>query len=147
MATGPGRPTKLTPGIQQAICETLRKGNTRRCACALAHIHPDTFYSWFKDNSDFSDAVISAEGEAEKFMLSCITNAAPKSWQAAAWYLERRKALEYNKRETHDVNITNKSDSDLASIVAGALELPDGGSADCDGGTGEAVQGADLFES
>lgn len=119
------RTTKYSKGIQDAICEALRRGNTRRCSCAMVSINPDTFYAWLKDRPAFSDAVEAAEAEAEQRFLECIKGAAISSWQAAAWWLERRHHLDWRKRETHDIDLTTRSDDELAAILAGAVEQLD----------------------
>jgi hypothetical protein len=52
----------------------------------------------------FSDAVEKAEGEAESRFLTQVARAATTgTWQAAAWWLERRHPDEYGRRERMDI--------------------------------------------
>lgn len=90
------RRTKKTPSLEKALAEALRRGNTRRCACALVGISPDTFYKWLRGDRAFSDAIERAEAE-ERF-VSEIKDAACDSWQAAAWWPERRHSLDWRRR-------------------------------------------------
>jgi hypothetical protein len=44
----PGRPSKLTPEIQDRICASLRAGNYACVAARLAGIAESTFYDWLE---------------------------------------------------------------------------------------------------
>ncbi len=100
-----GRPTSLTPETQATILESVRAGNYKASACSAAGIHRDTLNGWeirgaageepFKS---FSDALQTAEAEAEAKLLAEIRTAQPgipgfsgaDLWTAKAWILERR---------------------------------------------------------
>ena len=89
-----GRPTKLTPEIQQRLVEALRAGNTREAAAAYAGISRSTFYNWlergrnprmtkknrvFKADKgflDFLDIVTRAENQAEVRCVAVLQKAA-----------------------------------------------------------------------
>ena len=94
--------SKRTPERVEAICALLRTGTTRKAAANASGIHEDTFYEWMKD-SEFSESVKSAEAEVENEMASLVQVAARDTWQAAAWWLERRRNQDYAKREKQDV--------------------------------------------
>ena len=94
----PGRPTKYTQKNVDRILDALRGGNTRRASCAAGNISADTFANWLKDYSVFSDAVEKAEGEAELRNLAVIQDATKTTWQAAAWWLERKHKAEWSSR-------------------------------------------------
>lgn len=86
-----GRKTKLTPEVQQKICDALRNCLSRESAAALAGINQDTFYDWMKRGgngqplfSEFSESVLAAESEAEQSLVVKIKESDPK------WILERR---------------------------------------------------------
>ena len=100
MASQPtaGRPTKYTPPTVAKITDALRGGNTRRASCAAAGIDQTTFANWLKEYSDFSYAVEKAEGEAELRNLAVIQDATRTTWQAAAWWLERKHKAEWSSR-------------------------------------------------
>lgn len=65
---------------------------------AVADIAPATFYRMLEDDT-FRDAVEKAEGEAEATYTAVVAQAAPKSWQAAAWWLERRKHMDFAQHQ------------------------------------------------
>lgn len=96
-----GRPTKLTPEVQERIVQALRAGNYQETAATYANITAKTFYEWMKrgesdDESeriyrDFREAVEKAKADAEVRDVALIDKAATDgSWQAAAWKLERK---------------------------------------------------------
>ena len=93
-----GRPTKRTPEVQRRLCDALAAGNTRRAACAFAGISDETLARWQSRFVDFADAVKKAEGDAEVRNVAIIARAAQSgSWQAAAWWLERRYPEAYGR--------------------------------------------------
>ena len=102
-----GRPTKATPERIEAILMALRGGATRKAAAGAAGIHYGTLHGWITANPDFLDEVEKAEDEAEARYTAIVFHAAAENWQAAAWWLERRRFRDYAKRErveiTHDV--------------------------------------------
>ncbi len=106
-----GRPSKLTPEIQDKICNAIRAGNYIETASAYVGIHKSTLYDWLKRGARekervlknpraktrkreapyvvFSDAVEKALAEAEVRAVWIISKASEEQWQAAAWKLER----------------------------------------------------------
>jgi hypothetical protein len=95
---GAGRPTKYTEQTVSKLLEALKGGNTRRASCAAAGIDQTTLANWLKEYSDFSYAVEKAEGEAELRNLAVIQDATRTTWQAAAWWLERKHKQEWSSR-------------------------------------------------
>lgn len=93
-----GRPTKLTPEVQDRLLAAIRAGNYLDTSAAHAGIHRDTLHAWMRDGAnakspelqEFSDAVQKAIGDAESMHVARIAAASSKQWQAAAWWLERR---------------------------------------------------------
>jgi hypothetical protein len=88
----------MTDPRVQALLTALRVGNTRRAAAAHAGIDHATFYRWLERNATFRDAVEKAEADAEVRFLAIIAQAAPNSWHAASWWLERRRHDDYGQR-------------------------------------------------
>jgi len=82
------------------ICDNLKTGMNREDTCLLLGIHRDTFYSWMK-KADFSDAIKKAETECKKRNITIIQKAAITTWQAAAWWLERKHRDEFGLRVEH----------------------------------------------
>lgn len=90
---------KRTPEIESHICELIGEGCSYAEAARASGIHPDTFRVWRKADPAFSAIVKKAEAEAVAKMIGTITRAATKTWQAAAWWLERKYPNRYAKRE------------------------------------------------
>lgn len=95
-----GRPTKLTPAVHASIVDSLRVGAYIETAAAAAGVSASTVHAWLRRAEDhpddcgspfleFHEAVERARAEAELDAIRIIREAAPRSWQAAAWYLER----------------------------------------------------------
>src|SRR4051794_34099727 len=91
------RPTKCTPELTSAIAETVAQGLPGAVAAVAHGVGRSTFYSWLKWGRrrepgfiEFRDAIQKARAQAENHYVSIIRDAAVKSWQAAAWWLERR---------------------------------------------------------
>jgi len=148
-----GRPLKLTLQIQDRICEALRSGNTRRDSAAYAGVSHSAFAKWIQLGKRkgaraayvaFVDACEKAESAAIVRNVAIIQKAGDSSWQAAAWWLERRRPTNYAKREKRDVTVRQAPRSkrevenglaaaDLAAAVALASEA--GLAVQADGGT------------
>jgi hypothetical protein len=87
------------------LLNAISLGNSRTDAAAFAGIHRDTLYDWLQ-NPTFSDALEKAEAEAKVRAVSHIIRAAQGgTWQAAAWWLERRYPKEFGRREQVDVQL------------------------------------------
>ncbi len=99
------RQTSLTDETQAIILEAIRAGNYKVTACSKAGIHRDTLNGWElrgakgeEPYASFSDALQTAEAEAEAKLLTEIRTAQPgipgvsgaDLWTAKAWILERR---------------------------------------------------------
>jgi hypothetical protein len=97
-----GRPTKLTPELQEQIVKTLAGGSYATTAAACAGIDASTYYRWLKRGDpngkakhdapyrEFRAAVEKAEAEAEVRMVTQIAVAGEKQRPAIAWLLSRR---------------------------------------------------------
>lgn len=146
------RPTKLTPAVQQTICDALEKGNYRATAAAVAGIHRNTLIDWERRGEngedlyvDFLTAMQMAEAKAEMALVAEIRHAEPgvpnvrgaDLWQAKAWMLERRYGGKWSgKVKAHIAeavdDLTNKLRSkpalhaEVAAVLAGE-EAPGNG--------------------
>ena len=103
-----GRPTKLTPEVQERIVSAIRAGNYLETASAYAGIDQSTLHKWISRSKEpdapvalieFRQSVERARAEAEVRTVALIQQAAPQSWQAAAWYLERSHPKRWARRE------------------------------------------------
>lgn len=96
--------------------ETIRRWRKRLETCD-PHIDPDTgeLTTWTDDGSTptipdlfgFFEDVKKGEAVARTMRLGQIDDAARTgTWQAAAWWLERRFPDEYGRRERRDLHVT-----------------------------------------
>ena len=101
--------TKFNPSVCQKIIEALEHGNYRKTAAALAGVPERTFYNWIEKGKksksqgvywQFWQSVKKAEEKATAWHLQQILQASRDgTWQASAWYLERKKPAEWGRRE------------------------------------------------
>ena len=92
------RPTKLTPDVQQRICDAVGIGATYEHAAAYGGVSYEAFNTWRKRYVQFSEALKAAEGRAVVGWLAKIEKAASDgTWLAAAWKLERRYPTIYGR--------------------------------------------------
>jgi hypothetical protein len=85
-----GRPlgsTKRTEELTARIAEWISYGLSNKEVCALAHIHPDTFYEWSKDE-EFAEAIEEAIAQRTLQRIKTIDRG-DKNWVSTAWILER----------------------------------------------------------
>lgn len=92
---------KYTTETVAEICKWLRAGNSQKDSAILSGLPESTFYDWQREKEsdgtnnpnyhvDFVEAIKKAEQECKARNIAIIQKAAEKSWQAGAWYLERR---------------------------------------------------------
>jgi hypothetical protein len=92
--------SKRTPENRDRILMLLRAGNYQKEAFTAAGISADTFYSWMKEDPEFSEAVQKAESEAVAFHMAQIMKASQGgAWQASAWYLERKHPDRFGRQD------------------------------------------------
>lgn len=122
-----GRPTKLTPDVEERILCAIRGGNYPDVAARSAGVHRSTFYRWLsrgdpdgKKASDgryraFRDSVEQASAEAETRDVTLIAEAGEKDWRAAAWRLERKHSARWARRPSAQADPPERN---------GAISLP-----------------------
>lgn len=80
--------------------EALREGNYLCAAAKVAGIHRSTYNDWFAADPEFRSACKTASAEAETKMVAIVMSAATAgTWQAAAWFLERKHAQRWGKKQ------------------------------------------------
>ena len=95
-----GRPRKaLDQERVDRVLQGIKLGLPFVHACARAGISQDTFGRWRKQSADFAEEVKKAEAEAIARNVTLIQKAAGRSWQAAAWWLERRHPQDFARTE------------------------------------------------
>jgi len=100
---------KLTPELQEQLTKYIEVGNYVKDACHMVGISRWTYYRWIKRGEkaleleekgkkipasekkycDICDTIKKAEAKAIIRNVLIIQKAAEKTWQAAAWWLER----------------------------------------------------------
>lgn len=139
MTDGPrrgGRPSKHTSQRVEAILGVLRSGGTIAAAAGAAEVSEATVYRWLRADARFRDAVKRAEAEAElRFQVTVTAAASGRAaqhdaagqliqpeikpvWQAAAWWLERRRREDYALRTTVNLDLRER-----AKAIALELDL------------------------
>lgn len=114
-----GRPTKLDPERVEKILSLLERGNTRRTAAIASGVGDSTFKLWTKLARDarerlasgakptktdlryltFLDRVEEAEEKSVARNVENVRLAAEQgTWQASAWFLERRRPDDFARR-------------------------------------------------
>jgi transposase len=141
-----GRPTLLTPERARRITDLLTAGNTMETAAQGAGVAPATLYSWIARGRaerdrltahhaakprpaearflSFLEAVEKARADAEANLVSYILAAAmePKTWQAAAWLLERRDPQKWGRPWRQPVD----NDTNTGAVETAVRTLSDG---------------------
>lgn len=100
-----GRPTKRNPATFRRLIDAVAAGNTLRDSCAAAGVDYSTFRKWMVEGEtqtsgplhEFFEAIKKAEADAIARYVARIEKAAADSWQAAAWYLERRRPEDWGR--------------------------------------------------
>lgn len=115
------RPTKYNEITVGMICDALKLGNTRTCACNYAGISLDTFERWMKSFAEFCGAVTRAEAEVEICHVAVIQSAAKDGdWRASLEWLKRRRREEWGDNITHDID--KEIQELMAELVASRKE-------------------------
>jgi len=114
-----GRPSKYTPERVKRITDALAAGNSRKAAAAYGGISDDALGSWMRRYADFADAVKSAEAQAEVAHVANIAQASRDgSWQASAWWLERRRHQEWGRVDRLEIEIRRTAERVAAQTGA-----------------------------
>jgi len=93
-----GRPSLKTEGRIKKILYALSIGATKEAAAAAGGISYQTLARWVDADESLAERVVIAEGEAEMSATERIHQEVTRdkgSWQAAAWWLERRRQPHY----------------------------------------------------
>ena len=116
-----GRPTKLTPEVTAAIVAAVREGAPMYLAAEAAGVSRRAIIQWERKGEAEPDGIYGvfvrdikkARAEAVAQHIATVLKASEKSWQAAAWWLERQHPEEFGRREAFTV----ASASDVHIVV------------------------------
>jgi hypothetical protein len=131
------RKVEINKHKAQRFIAALRAGNTRAAACLHAGFAGRTVRRWLEDGAAHAaameedptlkpteqsrlwEAVQMAEGGVEVQMTALILNHAKTTWQAAAWWLERRRPQDYGKAERI---ISAPPEEEVEEVIIGGAE-------------------------
>lgn len=131
---GRKRMTLDNPRVERLL-NGLRLGHFVEEACQHANISKQTYYRWLKEGEaldekttpltedeqaikDLSDAIKAAELAGQSAALDVIRTAASRgTWQAAAWFLERR-----NKKWSNRTEITGPDGGPVQTITVDEVD-------------------------
>lgn len=108
---------KYGKAITEEIAKLLSEGSNRTDACVLAGISYETFTQWIK-KPEFSEAIKKAEAICKQRNIKIIQRAAITTWQAAAWWLERRHFGEFALKQQHELSGSLR----LEDLVSGSMQ-------------------------
>lgn len=94
---------KYTPDTVDLICKYVAEGLFQKDAAVLAGVNPSTLSEWKSQYPELAKALKAAELSGKKEMLDSIRKASKKTWQSAAWYLERKHHDEWGLKNQHKV--------------------------------------------
>ena len=120
------RRTKLTPDTKEDVIKALRAGNSRRDSALYAGISETTFYSWMARGregepiyAEFLEAVEKAEAQSVVRNVAIIQRAAEETWQAAAWWLERKRPDDWGRRQRMDIGTSQEQPMEVIVKIGG----------------------------
>jgi len=119
--------SKLTPTVQQRICDAVAAGNYYQAACELAGIHYDTLREWVKRGEketegryhEFSVALTRAQAEAEDEVVKAWKAQIPEDWRACQMFLARRFPDRWGEVKTVKAQVDLESELERMAKDAG----------------------------
>ena len=116
-ATKPGRPTKLNEKTVSLLESYIQSGWSITETCYSAKISRDTFYSWAKENKQFSDRMHEASNHilrmAKKNLLAAVLRGDLK---ASMWIMNKYSDDVFSPDTEDDILATNEITIDEASL-------------------------------
>jgi hypothetical protein len=117
--------------VQKVILDSIAAGVPRKFAAMRAGIDESTFHFWVRKGKrakrgphfQFFQSVKKAEADAIARNVAIVQKAAAKTWQAAAWWLERRHPDEFARREPVERQRGKQSSGTPADQITGLLGL------------------------
>lgn len=122
--TSTGRPTSLTPELQDRIIDLLKVGVSKGALCEALDLSEHTLRYWLSRADDdiepyreFRTRFREAENKQKVWALRILEKAANadpvKAWKAAAFILERRWPKEFGTAGQLDVNVNNNGPAEV----------------------------------
>lgn len=110
---------KLNEEVIKKAANMIRAGNYQKVVAQALGVSEVTWYNWLKRGKQeanegkdtlrakFFKEIKRAEAEAIIRNVAIIQKAAATTWQAAAWWLERRYPDEWGKKDTTTISADN----------------------------------------
>jgi transposase len=110
---------KLNEEVIKKAANMIRAGNYQKVVAQALGVSEVTWYNWLKRGEQeanegkdtlrakFFKEIKRAEAEAIIRNVAIIQKAAATTWQAAAWWLERRYPDEWGKKDTTTISADN----------------------------------------
>lgn len=106
----PGNPHKYNDQVHETIVEAIAGGNSKTTAFKLAGLYEGTGFDWvtmgkrdpekYPEYVQLAKDIEEAEARFEASRVAIVKTAADTgTWQAAAWWLERRKPDEWSRHD------------------------------------------------
>ena len=120
-----GRKSKLTEELIQKAYKFIQAGNHQVHVAQLLGIDKSTWFRWLQKGERqqsgmyraFFDAVKKAEAEAIARNVTLIQKAAQDgSWQAAAWWLERKYPEEWGRKDRLNLGADNEIRIEIVKV-------------------------------
>lgn len=133
-----GRPDLLTETRLDKIEQAVRGGSTREDAARYAGIGASTLYEWLAEGRhltanppkvpaardrllmELAERLERADGSMAVLMVGRVIQAANSgTWQAAAWWLERRRSDDYGRKDflRSESKVEVESDVDVREVL------------------------------
>lgn len=122
-----GRNRKDAPQIRIEICKLVKLGLSVSRAAGKLKVHHKTVAAWRSADPGFDAQIAAAEAVFIQRQVEVIKAAARNgSWQAAAWLLERKHALEFSQPQIQLLHKTVKIEfEDLGKIMEAMRQSPE----------------------
>lgn len=134
--TSTGRPTSLTPELQDRIIDLLNVGVSKMAMCEALDLSEHTLRYWLARADDdvepyrtFRARFRTAENKRKVWALKILEKAATadpvKAWKAAAFILERRWPKEFGTSGQLDLNVNNNgpAEVDLSRLTDEEIQI------------------------
>jgi hypothetical protein len=127
-----GRPTKLTPAIEERVLHAIKLGASRADAAQFAGIGERTLREWMRLGADEAEGphaalrarVLEAEGQVKVTLVGCVLKAAVSDWRAALALLQCRHPTEFGDKSVLFLVRHALSEIEKAAELAG-VALPE----------------------
>lgn len=136
---GGGRPTALNGEVIGKLVAILQRGLSIETACDIAGINPDTYYSWKKQNREFSERVTAARQFGKQLAADTIMDvlqdfqrvqydeysgkvtkhgrySSNQRAETAKWYLERQDPKAFSTKAIQITNIQNNQENTVTIL-------------------------------